>query len=414
MKEQYDYLFNVFQTNKIPVSKFEPYVQQKCGYLYDEQIFGQLIELSLDGQDIDLETLIKQYQETYETLAYRVESNQSRIKELKLVQQQLQDKLKSETSTASLLKVQIMDAQFIETLQNNINLYVKISLGTQQQRTRSISNLNPKWSETFDFTIKEQADVVITLYDELRDHFIIGFVKFSFQELTNQQLKDVTVNLTNQDQMKIKTKLHVVLKYINSPISLLKQEEQKLSEEITALIVENKDNQQALQILQKVFTGNESNMQITQDLPTILEIQPCEIAYVDSIDGLIRQYVEHQLGLFFKMMGAYVALLIISSLYKPEFPDLTLTALFIAFTYFRQMSKKYLRAFLYLYVILLVYQFVWLCMFTGKWQMNPYKQEGEKRFEKFILAISYLAFIVRIPLTILMWKFSIKFEEFYQ
>lgn len=69
--------------------------------------------------------------------------------------------------------------------------------------------------------------------------------------------------------------------------------------------------------------------------------------------------------MFYKLMGALVALVILGSLYRTQFLDLTLLGILLSLVLLEEINQRYLRVFTYIFAVMLIGDFVWLCLFTG-------------------------------------------------
>lgn len=128
--------------------------------------------------------------------------------------------------------------------------------------------------------------------------------------------------------MKLKTKMHVSLKYIHSKESIYKQEEKKIDEEIKQLGMEMKENEQALVCLQKVFGNCQSipiaGKYLTQtggQLHSFLEIHPYEQNFLETIDPWISNWGK----LFLQFTFVLLLLEFVVSLQKNVMIDVILT-----------------------------------------------------------------------------------------
>ncbi|CAD8165932.1 unnamed protein product [Paramecium pentaurelia] len=402
-QQQYNEMFTAFQTNKILVEQFDIYLKQKCGHFYDEHLFQQLIELSLNNGVIDLECFINQYNETVDTLQYRSEILNNKIKELKVLNQQLSDQLNSNALQQNSLTIQIMDCQNIEI--RDPSVYLQICCGAKTHKTRIIKGVSPQFQEQFEFPIDSGCqDIIITLFDSMNEN-MIGYTQFLISELREQKLKDISVNLQRQDNMKIKTKLHVILKFNHSKESLYKQEQQKLNHEINQNNIEMKETQQALNCLAKVFSGG--CIKIRQ-LPPILEIKEFELKCLDTLNDALQERIQDWVPLFYKLTGLVVALSVMISLYRCQFMELTLLAIMMQLLILRDINQKWMRIFTYLFAVLFLYDLLWLYICGGSYGIT----KGEQHINKFVTALSYIELLTKIPFTIVLWKHSVEFEQF--
>ncbi|CAD8168318.1 unnamed protein product [Paramecium octaurelia] len=411
--QQVQQVFNkLSQNHSQPMSKetIIRFLDQQSNKMYDRVLFEQLytrMKKSGDGQ-VTINDFISILMEALQSLKNKISILEQQVaqKQLKVDDDQLhlqqlqtiEEYNSHKICQGSKIRITIIDAK----IQFPGNTRVAIILGSDDTKysTKPANRQNAVWNEKFEFNIiTGQEEIYIVILDEelIEKQEIGGQAKLNLKDFYDQKPHDISLELKDKYGVVLYSTINLRVQWIHSQTKYFKEsikENQQVIDDLSQDINEYKSD-----ILQLFYPFDEKQQNQTNERYIVTEQSTIQQVHDFQFYDTSQAQLWVKLALAFTLF--YFILILIASLFKTQFIDLTV--LFYSLYYYmnnnKLLSLLHFKIITTMIVVTIIFDIVWFVIFTNPWTTNSVLFfQLEHSFQMYEVIISYIILGIKVIL----------------